>query len=245
MDRLALFPVSTKIENDSLTIAGHDLASLADRYLTPLYMYDRATLDLSAKAYTDALSAHYPASSHITYAGKAFLSLAMAQWAARQNLLIDCTGAGEIHVAVAAGVSRQLILVHGVNKSASDLAAAIQYAGTIVVDNLTELYQLVNLYRDTSQADFPELWLRLKPGLAVQTHGYTQTGQPDSKFGMSQAEVLRLLGQGRSNKEISQALFITDQTVKTHVSHILDKLGVPSRTQAALYAIRTGLVSAN
>ncbi|MCK7526970.1 MAG: hypothetical protein MZV64_59885 [Ignavibacteriales bacterium] len=60
MDRLALFPVSTKIENDSLTIAGHDLASLADRHLTPLYMYDRATLDLSAKAYTDALSAHYP-----------------------------------------------------------------------------------------------------------------------------------------------------------------------------------------
>ncbi|NTU56569.1 MAG: diaminopimelate decarboxylase, partial [Anaerolineales bacterium] len=51
MDRLALFPVSTKIENDSLTIAGHDLASLADRYLTPLYIYDRATLDLSARTY--------------------------------------------------------------------------------------------------------------------------------------------------------------------------------------------------
>jgi two-component system, NarL family, response regulator LiaR len=56
-------------------------------------------------------------------------------------------------------------------------------------------------------------------------------------------EVLKLLGQGKSNKDISQALFIGEQTVKTHVSHILDKLGVPSRTQAALYAIRTGLVA--
>ena len=55
-------------------------------------------------------------------------------------------------------------------------------------------------------------------------------------------EVLKLLGQGKSNRDISQALFIGEQTVKTHVSHILDKLGVPSRTQAALYAIRSGLV---
>jgi NarL family two-component system response regulator LiaR len=59
-----------------------------------------------------------------------------------------------------------------------------------------------------------------------------------------ETEVLRLLAQGQSNKEISRTLNITEQTVKTHVSHILDKLGVPSRTQAALYAIRIGLVSA-
>ena len=54
--------------------------------------------------------------------------------------------------------------------------------------------------------------------------------------------VLRLLAQGQSNKEIAQNLSIGEQTVKTHVSHILDKLGVPSRTQAALYAIRAGLI---
>ncbi len=59
-----------------------------------------------------------------------------------------------------------------------------------------------------------------------------------------ETDVLRLLAQGKSNKEIARALNITEQTVKTHVSHVLNKLGVPSRTQAALYAIRTGLVSA-
>jgi len=60
-----------------------------------------------------------------------------------------------------------------------------------------------------------------------------------------ETDVLRLLAQGKSNKEIARALHITEQTVKSHVSHILDKLGVPSRTQAALYAIRMGLVSAD
>jgi NarL family two-component system response regulator LiaR len=56
-------------------------------------------------------------------------------------------------------------------------------------------------------------------------------------------QVLRLLAQGHSNKEICQALDIGEQTVKSHVGHILAKLGVSSRTQAALYAMRTGLVS--
>jgi len=55
--------------------------------------------------------------------------------------------------------------------------------------------------------------------------------------------VLRLLAQGKANKEIAAALVIGEKTVKTHVSNILSKLGVPSRTQAALYAVRLGLVS--
>jgi NarL family two-component system response regulator LiaR len=59
-----------------------------------------------------------------------------------------------------------------------------------------------------------------------------------------EAEVLRLLARGLSNKQIAQALVIGEKTVKTHVSNILSKLNVSSRTQAALYAARVGLVSA-
>jgi DNA-binding NarL/FixJ family response regulator len=57
--------------------------------------------------------------------------------------------------------------------------------------------------------------------------------------------VLRLLAQGQANKQIARNLRIGEKTVKTHVSNILAKLGVPSRTQAALYAVRIGLVSAD
>lgn len=57
-----------------------------------------------------------------------------------------------------------------------------------------------------------------------------------------ETEVLQLLAEGVSNKQIASRLFIGEKTVKTHVSHILAKLGVPSRTAAALHAVRTGLV---
>jgi NarL family two-component system response regulator LiaR len=58
-------------------------------------------------------------------------------------------------------------------------------------------------------------------------------------------EVLRLIAQGRSNREIAEQLFISEATVRTHVSNILSKLSLCSRTQAALYALRQGLASLN
>jgi DNA-binding NarL/FixJ family response regulator len=55
-------------------------------------------------------------------------------------------------------------------------------------------------------------------------------------------EVLRLMAKGMSNKEIGRALWISETTVKTHVSHILRKLGRNDRTQAVLAAVESGLV---
>jgi len=55
-------------------------------------------------------------------------------------------------------------------------------------------------------------------------------------------EVIALLGKGASNKEIATELFITERTARTHVSNILGKLGLASRTQAALYAVEHKLV---
>jgi len=67
---------------------------------------------------------------------------------------------------------------------------------------------------------------------------------PDSPEALSprETEVLRLVAAGRANKEIGRKLGIGEKTVKTHVSRILGKLGVHSRTQAALYAGRVGLL---
>jgi NarL family two-component system response regulator LiaR len=56
-------------------------------------------------------------------------------------------------------------------------------------------------------------------------------------------EVLRLIARGFSNEKIAQTLFISDATVRTHVSNILSKLNLTNRTQAALYALREGLAS--
>jgi NarL family two-component system response regulator LiaR len=56
-------------------------------------------------------------------------------------------------------------------------------------------------------------------------------------------EVLRLVAQGQSNREIAQTLVISEKTAKAHVSNILGKLGLEDRTQMAIYAFKTGLVS--
>jgi two-component system, NarL family, response regulator LiaR len=58
-------------------------------------------------------------------------------------------------------------------------------------------------------------------------------------------EVLALLGRGMSNRELADTLVVSEKTVKTHVSNILMKLGVHDRTQAALLAVREGLVDAD
>jgi diaminopimelate decarboxylase len=188
--RLALFPDTAAIgaEDGALHIGGCDIAALAATHGTPLYLFDAATLDHAVADYRSALAACYPAAAGLTYAGKAFLCKAVAQWAVRRDLWIDCTGVGEIAVAVAAGAPRGQILVHGVNKSADDLAAAVQHAGVIVVDNLAELERLTPLL--AGRVTRPALWLRVKPGLAVDTHAYRQTGQVDSKFGMAPEEVV-------------------------------------------------------
>jgi NarL family two-component system response regulator LiaR len=58
-------------------------------------------------------------------------------------------------------------------------------------------------------------------------------------------EVLQLVAEGHSNRQISEQLTISEATVRTHVSNILAKLNLGSRTQAALYALRTGIASLN
>jgi NarL family two-component system response regulator LiaR len=70
---------------------------------------------------------------------------------------------------------------------------------------------------------------------------------PGSPEALTEREtvVLRLLARGQANKQIARELHIGEQTVKTHVSNILGKLQLHSRTQAALYAVDRGLVSAN
>ena len=88
--------------------------------------------------------------------------------------------------------------------------------------------------------------VQLSPQAAARLLREVRTPE-NSKAALTEREtgVLRFLAQGLSNKEIAQSLNVGEQTVKTHVSHILEKLAVPSRTQAALYAMRTGLVPHN
>jgi len=56
-------------------------------------------------------------------------------------------------------------------------------------------------------------------------------------------EVLRLVAEGKSNQEMAQALCVAEKTIEKHVSSILDKLAVDNRTEAAVWAVRNGLLA--
>lgn len=85
----------------------------------------------------------------------------------------------------------------------------------------------------------PALTGQLALRAASRSHSWAE-----AKFGLSarQAEVLELVTQGLSNQGIGERLFISEETVKSHVRAILRKLGVADRTQAVSFALREGLV---
>jgi NarL family two-component system response regulator LiaR len=86
--------------------------------------------------------------------------------------------------------------------------------------------------------------VQLSPEAATRLMREVRTPDaPTEQLTERESEVLRLIAKGRANKEIAAELSIGEKTVKTHVSNILMKLDVQSRTQAALYAAQHGLVS--
>ena len=85
--------------------------------------------------------------------------------------------------------------------------------------------------------------VQLSPAAAAMLMRKVKAPRSPETLTERETEVLRQLARGKSNKEIANSLFISETTVKTHVKNIMQKLDVPSRTQAALYAARIGLVS--
>jgi two-component system, NarL family, response regulator LiaR len=85
--------------------------------------------------------------------------------------------------------------------------------------------------------------VQLSPRAAERLMREIRAPESPEKLTERETDVLRLLATGKANKEIALEMHISETTVKTHVSNILMKLGVPSRTQAALYAVRIGLVT--
>jgi two-component system, NarL family, response regulator LiaR len=85
--------------------------------------------------------------------------------------------------------------------------------------------------------------VQLSPQASAYLLGAVRMPEMPEPLTLREMDVLRLLAQGQSNKEIARVLHLVEETVKSHVRHILAKLGVQSRTQAVLAAIRLGIVS--
>lgn len=120
-----------------------------------------------------------------------------------------------VHSALEAGAAGYLLK----DAEADEVAAAIRAA-----------------HRGEFQLD-PAIARRLLP-----RRGPAPDGDPATAMTARELDVLRVVGAGKANKEIAAQLGISERTARTHVSNILSKLGLHSRTQAALWAVREGLV---
>lgn len=171
---------ATVDQGGRLHMAGVDVLDLVAEHGTPVFIYDEEHIRRRAR---EAVSAW---GEGVAYASKAFLCLAMARLAAEEGMAIDVSTAGELHVALAAGVEPSRLVLHGNNKSEAELRRALEVGvGRIVVDSFDEIDRLGRLAPAARRR--PQVMVRVTPGIEAHTHEYVMTGQDDSKFGFGLA----------------------------------------------------------
>ncbi len=178
-----IFPDTARARGDHLEIGGCDVTELAERYGTPLYVYDEASVVARAIGYTKALASAYPGRSRVCFAAKAYCAPWLLRALDRVGLGLDVVSGGELHAALAVGFPAERIVFHGNNKSPDELEQALVAGiGRIVVDNLDELARLARLA--SARGIRQPVLLRVGPDIAALTHAHLQTGATDTKFGL-------------------------------------------------------------
>jgi diaminopimelate decarboxylase len=188
--RPAPFPDTAEAPGGRLAIGGIDAGALADRFGTPLYVYDAATLRARARAYREPVAA---AGGRVLFALKANATPAVLRVFRAEGLGADVASAGEIAAALRAGYTGADLVVHGNAKDERDLEAAIEArAGLVVLDAPEEAERLAA--RAATAGIRQDVLVRVTPDIGVETHAKIRTGHAGSKFGLdpdAAAELLR------------------------------------------------------
>nr|WP_249420460.1 diaminopimelate decarboxylase [Rhabdothermincola salaria] len=173
----SLLPQTASVgEQGQLLVGGCDTLELAREFGTPLFVYDEAHLRARCR---EAVAAFGPG---VNYATKAFLCMAMARLASEEGCNLDVSTGGEYHVARAAGVAPERLVLHGNNKSEPELRRALEEGvGRVVVDSFDEIARIERLVAEGLPP--ARALLRITPGVEAHTHEFVRTGQDDSKFG--------------------------------------------------------------
>ena len=175
-----VLPATARLSSDGhLEVGGADTVALANEFGTPLFVMCEQTFRDRARAYRAA----YP-DADVYFAGKAFLCVAMARMVAEEGLGLDVASGGELFTALRAEFPPERIMFHGNNKSDAELRMGLEAGvGRIAADSMEELERIDAIANSLGTRG--RVMLRVTPGVEAHTHEYIQTGQEDSKFGMS------------------------------------------------------------
>ena len=168
-------------------IAGIPVSDLARTYGTPLYVVDedevRARARAARPAFDAAASAH-GTTAHVYYAGKALLTTEVARWVTEEGLALDVCSAGELAVALAAGVDPRRLGYHGNNKSAGEITRAVEVGvASIIIDSDVEIERVATAA--TAAGVVQSVRLRVNSGVHAETHDFLATAHEDQKFGFT------------------------------------------------------------
>ncbi len=142
------------------------------------------------------------------------------------------------------------ILVLTVSENEADLFVAIKFGATGYILKNTEPEELIQAIFHIAQGGViisPIMATKLLTEFKDLEAGAERKPAQEAESNLSprEDEVLRLVAQGATNKEIADSLFISENTVKTHLRNIMDKLHLANRSQAAAYAVKKGLLPYN
>jgi len=180
-----VWPQHMSVGSDgALSFAGVDCRVLAQEYSTPLYVMDEEQVRSTATAYRAAYEA--AGASQVFYASKALLTTAVARWVHDSGLGIDVASGGELAVALRAGVPGKDLVLHGNNKSVTELTDAVSVGvGLVVLDSFEEIARLAVVAAKAGVVQ-PVL-VRVTLGVQAHTHEFIATAHEDQKFGFSVA----------------------------------------------------------
>ncbi|CAN5206995.1 diaminopimelate decarboxylase [soil metagenome] len=182
----SIMPASATInDKNHLCLGAIDTSKLVEEFGSPLWVMCEDSITQSAAAVKEGLKG-YPHALPC-YAGKAFLCLAMVKLIEQAGFGLDVVSEGELFTALEAHFPSQRIFFHGNNKSAKELALALESAVKIVVDSKSELSTLIALAQ--AQQKNVEILLRIIPGIDLDTHDHIKTGHETSKFGIPLSEL--------------------------------------------------------
>lgn len=170
----------------NIEIGGCDVVDLADKFGTPLYVYDEKTIRQIAQDYKNAFKS-YP-QINMMYASKAFMTQSVAKILESEGFGFDLVSGGEIHTVITAGISLDKSLFNGNNKNYDEILYALNNnIGRISVDNFFELSLVNEIAKNLNKK--AQVLLRITPGIECHTHEYIQTGHLDSKFGFDLTQI--------------------------------------------------------
>jgi diaminopimelate decarboxylase len=173
---LSLLPANARTWSGGTSVGGVDLVEVAREFGTPLFVYDREQI---AANFAQAVDTFGPG---VAYATKAFICKAVARLAYDCGMSLDVSTAGEYHVARAAAVPPDKLVVHGNNKTLAEVEQAVsEGVQWIVLDSFDDVDKVTHVAARLGKV--APVLVRVNPGVEVHTHRFTATGNRKSKFG--------------------------------------------------------------